>query len=286
MAETTTPHPIRPHRLGVKFTEPLQQNWFAGNRTETQLMNALGLIFPLGERFFVRSCREILPKLTDPTLIAQTKGFCAQEMHHAFQHERSFELLARHGVDIKPKAESLEAFTQGKVEGRIPLSLRLSLTAAFEQFTASFAEYAFRSGILDDSEPEMRELFLWHAAEELEHKSVAFDVFTAADGRYWVRALGMVLAWPIFVGVWYAAAIRLLADDVPKRPLQVLKEWTVSALKGRLGLRELFGSAVIYFRPSYHPSQDDNLHYAVDFFAKRDADGGLRETSNPVSLAG
>ena len=85
----------------------------------------------------------------------------------------------------------------------LPKAHQLAITAALEHYTATLAEV-----LLGDPEanakltdPEVRSLFLWHAVEESEHKSVAFDVFQQMSGKHRIRAgvmnattLGFLLA--------------------------------------------------------------------------------------------
>ena len=68
----------------------------------------------------------------------------------------------------------------------------LSITAALEHYTASIAETVLKHPDISEGMPEdMRQMFMWHAAEEIEHKSVAFDVFTdVAGGSYGERMIG------------------------------------------------------------------------------------------------
>ena len=46
----------------------------------------------------------------------------------------------------------------------------------------------------------MRNLFLWHALEESEHKAVAFDVYKAAGGSERLRTFTMNLLTVGFIG--------------------------------------------------------------------------------------
>jgi predicted metal-dependent hydrolase len=70
----------------------------------------------------------------------------------------------------------------------LPPIVNLAITVAIEHFTALFAQLMLRPGsIIDKAEPSMRELWRSHAAEEMEHKSVAFDVYRAVGGTEAMR---------------------------------------------------------------------------------------------------
>ncbi|MBK8352084.1 MAG: metal-dependent hydrolase [Saprospirales bacterium] len=59
----------------------------------------------------------------------------------------------------------------------------MTATVCLEHFTALFGHALFEHVELNqDIVPkDMAELFQWHAAEEIEHKNVAFDVFQKVD---------------------------------------------------------------------------------------------------------
>src|SRR3546814_9522746 len=82
----------------------------------------------------------------------------------------------------------------------------VATTAAAEHFTASLAGYVLSDNTWGetDVDPEMAHLFLWHAAEEVEHRHVAYDVYHHIGGGYLRRAAAMVplaglvlLGWPL-----------------------------------------------------------------------------------------
>lgn len=62
--------------------------------------------------------------------------------------------------------------------------MNLAIIAGFEHLTTLFAEFALETDFLAEAEPKLRELFEWHGAEEIEHKSVAYDVFQNATDSY------------------------------------------------------------------------------------------------------
>jgi hypothetical protein len=100
-------------------------------------------------------------------------------------------------------------------------------------------------------------LWLWHALEEVEHKSVAFDVFVAAGGTYEERAAAMAFATAVFLALSTFWHVRLLHED---GRLFDLREnlrgarafWSRAGLFGRLLPRYLD-----YYRRDFHPQDHD-----------------------------
>ena len=106
------------------------------------------------------------------------KGFCGQEGFHRREHQRYNEALcAARGYDLA-KLEATLTRRLGWAQKNLPAMTNLAITVAIEHFTAVLAELLLSSGsIMERAEPSMRDLWRWHAAEEMEHKSVAFDVY-------------------------------------------------------------------------------------------------------------
>jgi hypothetical protein len=90
---------------------------------------------------------------------------------------------------------------------RLWLELRLGGIAAIEHFTCVLGRWICeRSAALDaaGADPTMLALLRWHGAEEIEHRSVAFDTLVHVAGRraYAMRATGLLLAVPIMTYLW------------------------------------------------------------------------------------
>src|SRR5450432_1400992 len=148
---------------------------WAETAVATTVANAINLLFPHGERFFVRSVHHYLDQVTDPLLRAHVKAFSKQEGHHARVHDDFNAVLRTQGLEIDRFLASYASISRW-LEARVSPKLNLAGTAAAEHFTAILADGAFTRGVLDTFHPVMKELLAWHAAEEIEHKAVAFDV--------------------------------------------------------------------------------------------------------------
>ena len=77
-------------------------------------------------------------------------------------------------------------------------SLRFNLAYAegFEAFTMALSRFAFETKLVDRVHPAARDLFLWHLVEEIEHRTVAFDVYEHVCGGYFYRlAVGLFAQW-------------------------------------------------------------------------------------------
>ena len=163
-------------------------------------VDGVSLLMPYAEPYFVRTVRRALPDL-DPELRATASAFCAQESAHHTQHRR----FNDHIAEGRPGVARLERWidrTYGRLERKRGLRFSLAFAAASETIAFSIARWADRHhhDLFDDVEPDTAGLFQWHLAEEVEHKSVAFDVYAAVDGsriRYTLAAMTTftILAW-------------------------------------------------------------------------------------------
>lgn len=238
--------------------------WFAGDQVATAISNGVNILFPHGERFFVRSVKHFADQL-DGDLAKDVKGFFGQEGRHARAHDEYNAVLRAQGYEIdrflttyKRITDWLEAHTSPKV--------RLAATAAAEHFTATLAEGAFNRGALDVADARMQSLLAWHAAEEIEHKSVAYDVLQRVDPSYALRVIGLIYATVTLAGFWFAAARMLLAQD----GITLRGAW--KHLRG-LPVRDPIAKRVFaagirtYLRRDFHPDQIDNRNDAARWFA-------------------
>jgi predicted metal-dependent hydrolase len=255
--------------------ETVPRHWFARSIVGTHFANGLNLLFPAGERFFVRSVRHYLDRIDDPKLREDIKGFSGQEGLHAYAHERYFEALEKQGYDIRGFLSFYEKFAYGFVEKVAPAQLCLAATAACEHFTATMAANALaraadQTMVVQD--PTMRALFLWHAVEEIEHRAVAFDVLQAVNPSLELRAAGLAVATSMLFGLWMIAAGSLLVQERAK-PKRFAREFRARReFRERHGAPK-FGAAIRdYLRRDFHPLQNTSCDALASAYA---AEAGL-----------
>jgi predicted metal-dependent hydrolase len=154
------------------------------------------------------------------------------------------------------------------IEQRVPAKLNLAATAAAEHFTAILAHGAFTQGVLDACDPRMRELLAWHAAEEIEHKSVAYDVLQQIDPSYALRLAGLVYATAMLGTFWLWGATVLLHQDGLDWRTGIKK--LLELPKRDPLIRRVFGKGIRhYVRRSFHPDDIDDRALAAEWFAAR-----------------
>lgn len=250
----------------------IPRHWLMGSPQLTHAANALQLLFPLGEQFFIRSVKHFEGAIADPELRARIRAFYGQEGRHGHEHQRFFEVLEAQGYDVVRFLAWYEHVAYGHLEPAFPPSVRLAVTAALEHFTATLGRNALTSDLLDHAPAVVAELMRWHAAEEIEHKSVAFDVFEAVDGRYSVRVLGLALALLVLGFFWSAGtrellrAERSLGTDLAAASRAAKLHPRVRAETRRR--RAIFRDAVVeYLRPGFHPDRIDDHGLARAYLA-------------------
>ncbi len=266
--------PIKPRLPQLAIDGELPRHWAFNNVIATSLINSVSMLFPAGERFFVRSVHYYLQRADLPDeLRAQIQGFFAQEGRHAQQHERMNRLLNSQGYDVSGFLHLYERLCYQIIEKLTPPSLHLAGTAAAEHFTAVMADNFLRMNELTDHlDPTMRRLLLWHAAEEIEHKAVAFDVLAHVNPSYGLRMAGLAFASAILGAFWFAGTClllwqerRLVGWERIRKDLSMLRR--VRKEHGRRGiLREVFAAGIKqYLRRDFHPNNIDNYDLAMQY---------------------
>lgn len=167
---------------------PLDKNkkftfYYEDNSVVTSLFVVLSAMFPPGEMFFIESVRNVRDQITDEKLLEDIRNFIAQEAFHSREHKSLNEHLIQSNY---PEVVEIEALTKARLDRlrKLPKVEQLAATVVMEHFTATLARLLLTDPLIKQkTTQESRNLWEWHALEELEHKSVAFEALKAIGGN-------------------------------------------------------------------------------------------------------
>lgn len=264
---------IPPRNIDFNLPRSTPKYFYGGNATATTFFAMLSGFFPPGERYFMDSVRPFRNQVTDKAQRAAISGFMGQETIHGREHDRLNELLAERGFDMRAPERFVEVGL--KALKMLPPSTKLAATTFMEHFTALLAEQlledeAFRSL----ADPEMIKIWQWHALEELEHKSVAFDVYELVGNRHSERvaaaAASLVVLLPMLSVTW----AWMLARD---GKLGSIKDNAkgLNMLLGRNGfVSKILPRVPDFTQRHYHPGNHDTRQLEQKWRERLFAEGG------------
>lgn len=255
--------------LRFELGDDVASHWSPGQPEFSHVANGFMATLPYLEPYFIHNLHAAAEKLP-VELRADAEGFNKQEARHAQQHRAWNQVLARR----YPGFEALEDALKEKLatsRRNHSLAFRLAYTAGFEAITYQVVCFIMdeRDRWLGGADPRMIAMLTWHAAEEIEHKSVAFDVYQAFNGGYWLRAWGLC-----------CALVHTIRDlrTFTKHMLCVDGLWDDPASRKRLArvrvalLRRLIPPLRAYLRPSYRPS-DQPVPMLIEAWLRSYRDG-------------
>jgi uncharacterized protein len=270
------PEDIKIRKVNFSFSKENPRFYYKNNPFSTHFINALHIVFPTGERFFVNAVLKYKNQIKDEKLKKQVRNFCGQEGIHSSMHERFWNILNENGYSIKGYENHIDKVLHNVVAKiNIPFlkdkSIDLTATACLEHFTALFGHAIFKH--VDTNKgtvPEdIAELFQWHAAEEIEHKHVAFDVMQQVDEQEYAKR---VVAMPIVSGLLYfylaVGTGVLMYQDRKHLEAQALPRQFYEFTTGLLNdlHSDLYKEYFSFFKNNFHPSDLNDYHLAEDFF--------------------
>jgi len=271
MPTTATPvRDITVRRPGIDHDGPMEKHFVAGDPLRSHIAAMLSAVFPEGEDFFVRSVRAYRDQIDDPELAKQVKAFIGQEAIHGREHRDFNDHLATLGYPTKV-VDRLVKKGLALLAKSSPAHHQLAVTAALEHYTATLAETLLRheDALAEFTTEEARALFAWHALEETEHKSVAFDVYQHVCGDHRVRVGTMWSTHVVFltvIGVAVAASVATDPKAWPKLPKSLLGLRTHPFFQ-RPMLRRLRD----YDRRDFHPDDHDTVELLEEWRRRYDA---------------
>lgn len=213
--------------------------------------NGVSMLMPYVEPYVVRSIRMASGTLPEP-LRTEAQTYVRQEGQHHAQHRRFNDQLVER-VPALDWCEALMARVYGWVAGRPNLTFAVAFAAGFETVAYAAARWTADNydKVLADADSEEAQIFLWHLAEEVEHKNVAIDVFRAIGGRQRTYVAAMLLSAVLLaIFSFLNTAVILLKTRRFFHPMAHLRlfGWTISFLF------ELLPAMAVSVLPSHHPS--------------------------------
>ncbi len=251
---------IKPRHMDFPFGSLKSIKFFDDNIYKSAFMAGLSASFPAGEGEFLDSVREYREQIKNDDLLKQVRGFIGQEGHHSHQHALVNRELDRLGYKTKKVEDSLQKVIDTRVS-KLTNKFRLAHTVSAEHITAIMAEYVINHPeFMDGMEEPFKDLFFWHAVEEVEHKSVAFDVYmeVVGDEKYLRKIMKISL---FLIQVRLAKHMMILAFNT--KHWWNLKEFGgfVSWMFGKKGMwRSLRKPYKEFFSENFHPWGNGGTH--------------------------
>jgi hypothetical protein len=256
--------PIIPRKMNFDLARRSTQDWCRDNLLHSAYMNGASLALPLGEHFFIRTVRQFDQDITDPKLREEIKDFIAQEAIHSRQHEIYNQLLIRDGYDIAPLEQRTRDVLEEVWQTSSPME-RLANTIALEHITHVLGDQMLtHSNRLRAWDSEYRAFWLWHAAEEVEHKAVCFDLYQKLGGTYLMRTKALVAMTARMLEIFWKNQHDLLEQTCRMRGLDMFTANTIR----KSNLEFIFGTDGVlrgserayfsWFILGFHPWKHDN----------------------------
>lgn len=280
---------IQPRKVKFEW-EHTPIDWIPKQPFVSYFINEINTILPAGEFWFCRLYNKVLPQITDEKLKSDVQAFIRQEAMHAQAHQSANkEYLTQHQLDVQPNLAIMN-FLFNKVLADQPLGFelpkfaehqwdlfRLGVVATVEHMTCVLGKYVLYNTEWErlGADPNMLDLVKWHGAEEIEHRTVAFDLYRHLGGSYIARYYLSIAVIIGVIGLWVDGAARMMAQDPRFKSIQpaiykpwIWREWASIAQKDNRLLphplwlvSQQLGFLMPWYDPVHEAKTEDALNY-------------------------
>jgi predicted metal-dependent hydrolase len=200
--------PVR--QPGIDYGEDIPLFWNASMPELSAAANSISMLMPYVEPLIARTARAAAPGLDEP-LRSQTLAFARQELAHHGQHRRFNDGLVAQCPGLA-RAERWIERAYAWMDRRWSPSFKIASAAASETIAFAIARWveAHMTTVFDGADPRAVRLFTWHLAEEVEHKTAAFDVFEATGGRRLRYTAAAAVSLAVLLWFTYTCSLTML----------------------------------------------------------------------------
>lgn len=242
----------------IDWDEGFAKHWNDNSPASTHIFNSFSFLFPQGEAFFIDTVKIVYSQLktkSDLKLGIAVKFFITQETMHTKYHDLYNAILEKQGY--KNVAYNWIEFIIKQSNKYLSPKGRLAIVCAFEHYTAILGNYVLTNlQVLEFADKKMQLIWGWHAAEEIEHKAVCYDLYQVAGGGWWLRVFAFFAVSLEFFGLFLSLYLNLLWRDGCLRPKVILKTiWQSAKLFwGKSGIAwHVLWYGAKYLKPNFHP---------------------------------
>ena len=284
--KATSDMTLQVRKVNIDFGQA-QIHWNPDGPEFSHLFNAFSVLAPSLEPFLIkvmRACEDRLPEhLVE--LRADIALFNAQEGRHHRMHSKFNKVLNAAGYDFAASEVALKADYERflNVKG---INFSLAYAEGFETLGPAL------SGFFFDRSPEVMKnwhepttyLWLWHVAEEYEHRAVVNATYKELYGGYWYRIYGLWYALLHIFGFVLRESNRMVKHDLATG-------WIDGRLRSRLRFARSFGRLLAYAlprivficqRPGYDPTKYPPIESAMALLAETSVRYGVIDSRRPL----
>ena len=292
-------HTLKARRVQFDFAStPL--HWLRDDPFSTHIINGIHMLLPAGELWFCRVYNQALPLVTDDVLREEVRGFIRQEAIHSRQHSKAQSYLEAHGLNVDAFVDRVEwlfgtflgdapfglTLLKRKVWEKQWLIMRVGIIAAIEHFTGVLGQWAMDNESWEQNgDATMVDLFKWHLAEEVEHRTVAYELFEhlceTELGFYLSRQALMAIVFPLFI-YFISEGGRSLARQDPDPEARRMGNMLIPQLLlelQKVGTKKqnvptfsfLLRATARWVVPGFHPIHEGDTEQALAYLARSPA---------------
>ena len=281
---------IKPRKVKFEWKDtPI--DWIPNQPFISYFINEINMILPAGEFWFCRLYNKVLPQITDEKLKEDVRAFIRQEAMHAQAHNSANkEYLTIRNIDVDRNLKLMDLlFT--KVLADKPLTFipvpgplehqwdlfRLGIIATVEHMTCVLGKYVLYNKKWEElgADANMLDLVKWHGAEEIEHRTVAFDLYRHLGGGYISRYYQSLIVIAAVIGLWVDGAAHIMRQDprfADKKPALykpwIWRKWaSIAQTDNRLMPHPLWliSQQLGYLMPWYDPVHEAKTEDAIAY---------------------
>jgi uncharacterized protein len=193
------PLKIRTRKINFQFDSSIPRLWLNNSLVMTHFFNGMNLFIPGFEALMVRVIRKQLPNIQDYDLKQQIRGLIAQEISHSLTHDKYNHILRCQGYKFAGYLRFSDFVFNEVMEKGLSTKVCLATGAGFEHLTGILTNLVLNQNVMKNATPIMKDLWEWHAAEEVEHENLVFEVLQTVDSNYFLRILGLFLGAMVLI---------------------------------------------------------------------------------------
>jgi len=243
-------HDLTPLTAPAELAGP----WCNENARISATLEAVSLVTPALERFFIRTVADCLPLAeNEPELEQLCREFIREEAEHTGAHRKLNAALLSYMGASPPGLAMIEKLLN-IANRRLSLSARVALVAALEHFTAVLSKaHLRRQANWRFGCAYARDLFDQHAREEIDHRSVTFDLWRLRGGGSVVVRIAAISAILIVGAVYLGMATPWILHRKTGGRLTATLAGLVARQRTPSSIGSTLKDIIGYVHRNYHP---------------------------------